>query len=196
VENLGKSDVELAALKLNKDDLSLVIVKNGEVIFETKKAGIGGFLQAIEELDKELVSSSIADKVIGVAASTLCVYSGVVSVFAQTISEGGLEVLKNSNIECIFRTKVSSILNRDKTDVCPFEKLAIASETVQEAYLKLKSFADKLMKSQLNRVVTDFLVKKEKRVVWSDLFYPVGDGNSIGGPSGAIINMSISGAIF
>jgi hypothetical protein len=146
VENVGKSDVERAAWKLNKDDLSLVIVKNGEVIFETKKAGIGGFLQAIEELDKELVSSSIADKVIGVAASTLCVYSGVVSVFAQTISEGGLEVLKNSNIECIFRTKVSSILNRDKTDVCPFEKLAIASETVQEAYLKLKSFADKLMK--------------------------------------------------
>jgi hypothetical protein len=145
VETLEKHDVELAALKLKKDDLSLVIVKNAEVIFETKKAGISGFLQAIEELGQELVSSSLADKVVGVAASMLCVHADVVSVFAQTISDGGLAVLKNNNIEYQFETKVSNILNRDKTDVCPFEKLAVTSQTAQEAYLKLKSFATQLM---------------------------------------------------
>ena len=139
-------DLELAKLKLIKEDLSLVIVKKGKVIFETKKQGISGFLQAIEKLDKNLVAASAADKIVGVAAAMLCVYAGVVSVFALTISEGGMRVLEDNNIACMFEKKVSNILNRDKNDVCPFEKLAMASGSSDEAYVKLKSFARQMMR--------------------------------------------------
>lgn len=139
-------DLELAKLKLIKEDLSLVIVKKGKVIFETKKQGISGFLQAIEKLDKNLVAASAADKIVGVAAAMLCVYAGVVSVFALTISEGGMRVLEDNNIACMFEKKVSNILNRDKNDVCPFEKLAMASGSSDEAYVKLKSLAGQMMR--------------------------------------------------
>lgn len=139
-------DLELAKLKLIKEDLSLVIVKKGKVIFETKKQGISGFLQAIEKLDKNLVAAAAADKIVGVAAAMLCVYAGVVSVFALTISEGGMRVLEDNNIACLFEKKVSNILNRDKKDVCPFEKLAMASGSSDEAYVKLKSFARQMMR--------------------------------------------------
>lgn len=139
-------DLELAKLKLIKEDLSLVIVKNGKVIFETKKQGISGFLQAIEKLDKNLVAASVADKIVGVAAAMLCVYAGVVSVFALTISEGGMRVLEDNNIACLFEKKVSNILNRDKNDVCPLEKLAMASGSSDEAYVKLKSLASQMMR--------------------------------------------------
>jgi hypothetical protein len=91
-------DLELAKLKLLKDDLSLVIVKKGEVIFETSKQGISGFLEAIEKQDKDLVAASAADKIVGVAAAKLCVYTGLVSVFAVTISEAGIRVLEDNNI--------------------------------------------------------------------------------------------------
>jgi hypothetical protein len=123
-----------------------VIVKKEKVIFATKKQGISGFLQAIEKLDRNLVAASVADKIVGVAAAILCVYSGVVSVFALTLSEEGIRVLEDNNIEYTFEKKVVNILNRDKNDVCPFEKVALASESSDEAYKKLKSLASQMIR--------------------------------------------------
>jgi len=137
--NMKNQDLEFAKSKLIEEDLSLVIVKKGKVIFETKKQGISGFLQAIEKLDKNLVAASAADKIVGVAAALLCVYAGVVSVFALTISEGGMRVLEDNNIACQFERTVPNILNRDKKDVCPFEKLAMTAGNSEEAYVKLRS---------------------------------------------------------
>ena len=139
-------NLEIAKLKLIAENLSLVIVKKGTVIFETKKQGISGFLQAIEKLNKTLVAASVADKIIGVAAAMLCVYAGVSSVFALTVSEGGIRVLEDNNISYRFEKKVSNILNRSKTDVCPFEKLAMDSRSSEKAYFKLKSFASQMMR--------------------------------------------------
>jgi len=139
-------DLEIAKLKLIENDLSLVIVKNGKVVFETKKQGINGFLQAIEKLNKTLVAASVADKIVGVAAAMLCVYAGVSSVFALTVSEGGLGVLEDNNIVCLFEKKVSNIMNRSKNDVCPFEKVAMDSGSSEEAYVNLKSCASQMMK--------------------------------------------------
>lgn len=138
-------DLEIAKSKLLEDDLSFVVVKNGQVLFEADRQGIGGFLRAIEKFGGDLGSSSVADKVVGVAAAMLCVYSGVVSVFALTLSEGGAKVLEANNIAYSFEERVSNILNRGKTDVCPFEKLAMASVSPGEAYLKLRSLARELM---------------------------------------------------
>jgi len=141
-----KQDLDFAKLKLLEKDLSLVIVKNGKVIFETNKQGINGFLQAIEELNSNLVGSSVADKIVGVAAAILCVYAGVVSVFALTISEEGINLLEDNNITYMFKKKVLNILNRDKNDVCPFEKIALNSRNPDDTYLKLKNLATKIMR--------------------------------------------------
>ena len=144
--NVKNQDLELAKLKLIEDDLSLVIVKKGKVIFETKKQGISGFLQAIEKLNKNLVAASAADKIVGVAAAMLCVYAGVASVFALTISEEGIKMLQDNNIAYLFEKKVSNILNRNKNDVCLFEKLAMDSGSSDEAYLKLESLSSQMMR--------------------------------------------------
>ena len=133
-------------LKLIEDNLSIVIVKKGSVIFETKKQGISGFLQAINKLNDTLVEASVADKIIGVAAAMLCVYAGVSSVFALTISEDGIRVLQDNKISCRFEKKVRNILNLSKNDVCPFEKVAIASGNSEEAYVKLKSLARQIVR--------------------------------------------------
>jgi len=137
-------NLELAKLRLKERDLTLVIVKEGKVIFETKSQGVSGFLQAVDQLGKTLVASSVADKIVGAAAAMLCAYSRVSSVFAVTISEGGIKVLEDNNIVCHFENQVLNILNHDKTDICPFEKLAIGSRDPKEAYMKLKSFAESL----------------------------------------------------
>ena len=136
---VNAQDLELAKLKLKENDLNLVIVKNGTVIFETKEHGIKGFLQAIEKLDKNLVAASAADKIAGVAAAKLIVYAGLTSVFALTISEEGIKVLADNNISYGFEKNVPTVLNRDKSGVCPFEKMAMASRNSEEAYTKLNA---------------------------------------------------------
>ena len=137
-------DLEIAKMKLIERDLSLVIVKNEKILFKTKKQGVNGFLQAIASLNQELVNASVADKIVGVAAAMLCVYSGISSIFTLTISEGGIKTLEDNNISIVYEEKVSNILNQKKTDVCPFEKLAIGSNTPKEAYEKLKYFANQI----------------------------------------------------
>jgi hypothetical protein len=141
---MKKQDLELAKLKLIEDDLSLVITKKGKVVFSTKKPGINGFLEAIKKLPEELIKASVADKIIGVAAARLCVYSKISSVFAVTISEGAVKTFEKNKISYNFDNKVIKILNRDKSDVCPFEKIAIESETVEDAYKKMKLLADQI----------------------------------------------------
>jgi hypothetical protein len=131
-------DLEIAKRRLKEGDLSFVVVKNGKIIFETNLSGLRGFLQAIKSLDKELTDSSIADRVIGRAAALLSAYSHVSAVFAVTISEEGIKVLKDNNIAYYFENYVQKILNSEKCDMCPFEKLTMHL-TPAETYSKLSS---------------------------------------------------------
>jgi len=149
--NIEKSDLELAKARLTEKNLSIVFVKNGIVIFETETHGIFGFLDAIARLEKRLTGATVADKVIGVAAARLCIHAGVKSVFALTISEGGLKLLEEHGIPVCFKRKVANILNRQKTDVCPFEKLAISSIDPEDAYFNLKSLAEQMLEKQKSK---------------------------------------------
>lgn len=137
-------DLEIAKSRLKERDLTLVIAKENKVIFETRSQGIVGILQAIQRFGDKLIGSSVADKIVGAAAALLCVYSKVSSVFSLTISTEGIRVLKENGIIYQFQTEVPNILNNDKNDICPFEKLAVGSTNPVEAYMRLKSFAESL----------------------------------------------------
>jgi len=131
---------------LNEKDLTLVIVKEGKVLFETSSPGIRGFLSAIEELGENLLGASVADKIAGRAVALLCVYSHVNEIFAVVLSEEALKVLKEHNVKYEYENLVSNILNAKGTDTCPFEKYALTIRDPTEAYEKLKLFAVLLSK--------------------------------------------------
>ena len=134
-----QTDLELAKQRLGRENLSLVIAKKGRVLFETQARGISGLLEAIKKIGKNIRYSSVADRIVGRAVALLLVYSGVTSVYAVTISDGGIEVLKNLNILSEFDKRVPNILNLKKTDVCPFEKLVAKVSDSKEAYETLKA---------------------------------------------------------
>lgn len=133
-------DLTIAKQRLKDKELSLVLVKNSKLIFETKKVGLRGFLQAIEEYSDALTEASVADKIIGKAAALLCVYSKVEAAFAITLSQGGLEILKSHHIRIEFENLTTTILNLGKTDQCPFEKLVENIAEPKRAYEKIKRF--------------------------------------------------------
>jgi len=133
-----QTDLEFAKKRLDQENLSLVIAKKGRLLFEAQAQGISGLLDAIRKIGEEIRESSVADKIVGRAAALLLVYSGVISVYAATMSDGGIEILKNHSIPHEFDTHVPNILNREKTDVCPFEKLVAKYSDPKKAYEALR----------------------------------------------------------
>jgi hypothetical protein len=134
-----QTDLELAKQRLSQENLSLVIAKEGRVLFETQARGISGLLDAIKKIGKNIRASSVADRIVGRAAALLLIYSGVVAVFAVTVSNSGIEVLKDHSITHEFEKQVPYILNCERADVCPFEKLVAKVSDPKDAYEALKT---------------------------------------------------------
>lgn len=133
------NDLDTATERLKQKNVALAIAKKGEVIFETSAHGLGGLIEAIDELGEQMRGSSVADSVVGQAAALLCVYAGVVAVFAVTASEKGIQTLRDYSISFRFENRVQRILDSKRKDVCPFEKLVDSISNPDEAYEKLKS---------------------------------------------------------
>ncbi|KPU26873.1 hypothetical protein TR13x_08180 [Caloranaerobacter sp. TR13] len=133
-------DLEKAKEILFEKNYSLAIVKNGEVVFVSKERGIKPLLSVVLEKEEAIKGASLADKVIGKAAAMLCIKAGFRSIFADIVSENAVKVLKEYNIKYEYNTKVQYILNRDKSDMCPVEKIAQRHEDTVKLIENVKKF--------------------------------------------------------
>jgi hypothetical protein len=131
-------DLEIAKNLLKKKDLSLVIVKSGRLVYETKKYGVIGLLEAIEKHGSELAGAAVADKVVGKAAAMLCRYARVAEVYADVISKRGLKALRNGGVRVEHGELVPEILNRGMDELCPFEKLVMDCRSEEECYRRIR----------------------------------------------------------
>ena len=116
----------------------MVIVKDREIIFESKAKGIKDLVLAIEKLGNKLENSSLADVIVGKAVAALCIYAKIKAVFGETISKPAIKTLKEKGIHVEYENKVEKILNREKRDICPFEKIALKTKSPKETYQKIK----------------------------------------------------------
>jgi len=138
------NDLEKAKIQLTQRQLTLVIVKNGEILFETEFHRISGFLTAIEQLGKKLENASIADKVVGKAVALLCVYARVKAVYAETLSSEAKSLFEENRVTSEWKEIVEVILDDRKQDMCPFEKEANNITNPKEAYIRFKALQQKL----------------------------------------------------
>jgi hypothetical protein len=133
------NDLETAKNRLNQQNLTLTIVKNGTVLFETSSRRISGFLTAVEQLGTKLEGASAADKVAGKAVALLCVYAGIRQVYAEILSKKAETVFQQNRIPYQHKQLVDTILNLDRTSVCPFEKTAADITDPEKAYQAFKA---------------------------------------------------------
>ncbi len=133
------SDLDTARSRLHSEDLTLVIVKNGEVLFETGSHRISGFLGAVEQLGARLAGASVADRVAGKAIALLCVYAGIRHVYAEVLSRKAKAVFEKHGIPCEFEDLVDNILDLNRSGVCPFEKAAAGISDPEGAYAAFKA---------------------------------------------------------
>ena len=141
-------DIEMAKKILGNKGVSLVIVKEGQILFESDSSGIRGLLQSIEKLKIEMYGSSVADRIVGRAAALLLAYSRVNEIYAFVLSRGGLEVLEENRIKVECQNLVQIIRDQTGKNICPFEKFSSEIKSLDKAFEQLKDFAEKFWKSK------------------------------------------------
>jgi len=138
------SDLDIAKSRLYEEDLTLAIVKNGEVLFETRSHRISGFLGAIEKLGDALEGAAVADRVAGKAIALLCVYAKISDVYAEVLSKKAKAVFEENGIRHEWKELVANILNLNRSRVCPFEKAAAEISDPKDAYKAFKALQESL----------------------------------------------------
>jgi hypothetical protein len=138
------SDLDIAKSRLYEEELTLAIVKNGEVLFETGSHRISGLLGAVEQLGAGLEGASLADRVAGKAIALLCVYAGIRHVYADVLSRKAKAVFEENEIRHEWKELVANILNFNKSQVCPFEKAAAEISDPKDAYKAFKALQESL----------------------------------------------------
>jgi len=134
---LNMKDLGVAKNRLNEAGLTLVVVKDENVIFESKLHGVSSFLEAIERLDDQLENSSVADRVVGMSVALLCVYSRIKAVYGETLSRRAKTFLEENDVYSESTALVERILNAERTGTCPFEQLVQRIRSPKVAYRKL-----------------------------------------------------------
>lgn len=100
---------------------SLVLVKDNKVIFRSQESNLKPLIKCIKVM-KNKKDCILYDKVIGLAAAKLIVYSKFISsVITEVISQSGADYLKSNNIDFETKRTVDNILNSNKTAICPME---------------------------------------------------------------------------
>jgi hypothetical protein len=131
---VSAADLGFAEKKLHDSRLTLVVVKNQKPILTSKTRGVSGFLEAIDRLGERFEDATVADKVVGRAIALLCAYSKVKAVYAETLSQSAKSFLEKNEITLKWKVLVVRILNAEKTETCPFEKIVEKMSNPAVAY--------------------------------------------------------------
>lgn len=108
-------------MKPNFAKYSLALIKNNKIIYSSDKSGLRPLVECINKYKSKLKNCTLYDKVIGLAAAKLIVYSGMFSsVITKVISKLALDYLRDKiNLE--YESLTENILNNEKTSICPME---------------------------------------------------------------------------
>ncbi len=126
---------DLDCAKLHLPGHSLALCRGGTVLTDDARgiAPMMNFLSA----GRDLHGFSAADLVVGRAAALLFVLAGITSVYAATLSRGGMDVLAANGIPVEYGTITDSIRNRAGTGNCPMEQAVSGTDDPETAYRRI-----------------------------------------------------------
>ena len=126
--------------QMKAERLNLIILKNGERLYQSQREGMLPLYQAIHSLGIiQLRDTTIVDKIVGKAAALLISYIQAQTVYCSTLSVRGKSVLENHGITFRYEDLAPEIINRYGTDICPFEKAVLDVVNPQIGYLRIQA---------------------------------------------------------
>lgn len=99
------------------------VVRNGETIRTFSGRGVKDLHHLLHQDPELLQGALVADKVVGKAAASLMILGGVKELYTGLISTPAVKILNDNGVKVSFQVEVPVVMNRDKSDWCPLEKL-------------------------------------------------------------------------
>lgn len=140
--DIVQSDLGQARRRLETEGLGMVVVRGGQIVWESRLPGVGGLLEAMAAVS--LQDAALADRVIGRAAALVAAHAGVGAVYGAIMSEAGLVALHTAGIAASYGQRVPLIRNRAGTDMCPMEKLTWDIAAPADAVSSLREFTARM----------------------------------------------------
>jgi len=132
------NDMKKAQLLLSVSDVSLVVIKDNEILHKRTGKGIAPFIDLIESTSADFSDCVIGDRLLGRASAFLCRYVNASGVYAETGTKKALAVLMVGGIMGQVDNFISYISNQSKDGLCPFERVVSTVESPDEAYELIK----------------------------------------------------------
>lgn len=133
-------DIILAKSHLLENNLNFVLVRDNQILVESDARGIKPIFDAYREDKDHFKDGTVADRVIGKAASMFLINGEIKSLYTDLISDVAYDLLREHGIEVEYSKKVPMILNRTGDDICPMEKLSSDAENVDQLMLRIEAF--------------------------------------------------------
>jgi hypothetical protein len=129
---------------------SIIIEQKGNVIYTSKGFGLWPLYHFYKKNDPYF-PVQIYDKVTGTGAARFILAMGNVNyVYTMVITKNAYTLLKQHNIDVDYDEMVESILNKQKNDLCPVEKLSLQHDdfsnfmqALDVFYLNIKEIYEK-----------------------------------------------------
>lgn len=108
---------------------TLALLHRGRVVYSSNAQGLKPLRECIAECSGRFRECTLFDKVIGLAAAKLILYSGMVNTIITTVaSQPAVDFLEESHIALYTDMVTDNILTKDGKAVCPGERIALETE--------------------------------------------------------------------
>lgn len=121
VRPIAEADLIAEMKALLSQGKSLVVARDGVIVFKSESHMIAPIKEAIAEKGDILRGAIVADKVVGKAAAKLHAQAGVRKVVAPVVSDPAKRYLESRGIIVEAGEVVPMILNRERTGQCPMD---------------------------------------------------------------------------
>jgi len=138
-------DMKKARLLLHMSDVSLVVIKEGEILHQRKGNGVAPFIDLIESTDADFSECVVGDRLLGRASAFLCRYVNASGAFALKGTKKALAVLMVGGVLGQIDEFIPQVSNRSQDGLCPFERAVTNVESPSQAYVLIKEKLAELM---------------------------------------------------
>lgn len=143
-------DLKIAAKLLEEEGHSLVVVRDGRMLFSSRLPGIRSLLDALD--NNVLPGAAVADKVVGRAAAMIAVQGEVTAIHTPLLSQEAADVLTEAGILYCAEIIVPAILNKEQTGPCPIEAVTEFTVVPEKGVNAVRQYLNQMQghnKSQL-----------------------------------------------
>ena len=125
-------------LKPDFTKYSLALILGNKIIFSSQANGLKPLWDCLENYRQAKDKFILFDKVMGLAAAKLIVYSKIISeIQTLLVSQPAKKFLEDSGISIKAEKTVDNILTKDRQSICPGEIIALNTETPDDFRSKI-----------------------------------------------------------